>query len=127
MHIETLVQADDAQGRLGPLCDHLRDIHQFEVTLCGPRAEVIFPDGSCVLEALPDGLRLTLRVQEARALPDAQAFFTHHLQRFVPKRGAEVRWTSPKGGRETRAASPADQLRTLAATLDQAAQGADLR
>jgi hypothetical protein len=118
MRSETTAPVDDAPGGLDRLCAHFSDEHELEVAKDAVAANVIFPGGVCAMTASAGGLHLRLIVDDAGALPPAEAFFTRHLQRLIFKARKPVEWSRSDADGMDQDNFVAAKLRSLAAALD---------
>ncbi len=124
MQAETAIRIDKPRQHFDRLCAHLRNQHRLAVEIDGDRAEIILPDGWCALEIRAQGLYLFLKVWDHTELESTKAFFNRHLQRLVLQARLPISWVHPWTEGVASGDIPAAKLQGLAATLDQAAQGA---
>jgi len=88
------VETANARRYLGQFCKHFAHKLPVEQTESNETGQVIFPSGTCTLDATATTLRLRLTTPTPDQLPALQDVVARHLTRFAFREPLALAWVS---------------------------------
>jgi len=90
MKSHALVTTAAARRYMGQMCKHFG--HKLPVELTDSHGTIAFPIGTCLMEAGPEGLRLSAEAADEPSLSRLQEVIASHLVRFAFRETPAIVW-----------------------------------